>query len=115
MVIKTKHLIIFGIGLIILTILVSILTNRIGTSYINDPYKYKIDSLNIELNHIKNRQNILNTQIQKYRDSIDLSNQRIDSLGRELKSTQKYYGKKIKDLSGYSSAELHKFLTERYN
>jgi predicted nucleic acid-binding Zn-ribbon protein len=90
--------------------------NRIGTPvYINDPYKQKIDSLNIELKYIKDRQEVFNNQIRRYKDSISLSNQRIDSLGKELKSTQKYYGKKIKDLSGYSSAELYKFFTERYN
>jgi peptidoglycan hydrolase CwlO-like protein len=116
MVINKKNIILFGIGLIIITILVSILMNRIGTHvYINDPYKQKIDSLNIELKYIRNRQEIFNNQIRRYKDSIDLSNQRIDSLGKELKSTQKYYGKKIKDLSGYSSAELYKFFTERYN
>jgi hypothetical protein len=56
MVVNKKNIILFVIGLIIITIVVSILMNRIGTPvYINDPYKQKIDSLNIELKYIKNK------------------------------------------------------------
>jgi peptidoglycan hydrolase CwlO-like protein len=113
--IDKKQLILFGIGLILIIVLVSILVNRVDTpTSPYDPYQQKIDSLNIELSHIRDRQNILSSQIMRYKDSINISNQKIDSLSKELTSTQIYYGKKIKDLSGYSSAELYKFFTERY-
>ena len=113
--IDKKQLILFGVGLILITALVSILINRVDTSVSSiDPYQQKIDSLNIELKYIRDRQTILGSQIKRYKDSINISNQRIDSLGKELISTRTYYGKKIKDLSGYNSAELSKFLTERY-
>jgi hypothetical protein len=47
---KTKHLIIFGIGLILITILVFTLSLKVNTFTSSpDPYKGKIDSLNIEL------------------------------------------------------------------
>jgi peptidoglycan hydrolase CwlO-like protein len=113
--IDKKQLILFAIGLILITVIVSILASRVDTSVSSvDPYQQKIDSLNIELKNIRNRQDILSSQIRRYKDSVNISNARIDSLGKELTSTQIYYGKKIKDLSGYSSAELYKFLTERY-
>jgi predicted nucleic acid-binding Zn-ribbon protein len=80
-----------------------------------DKHNQQIDSLNIELKHIRNKQDILGSQIRRYKDSIDVSNARIDSLSKELTSTRIYYGKKIKDISSYTSSELYKFFTERYN
>jgi predicted nucleic acid-binding Zn-ribbon protein len=80
-----------------------------------DRYNQQIDSLNIELKYIRNKQDILGSQIRRYKDSIDVSNARIDSLSKELTSTRIYYGKKIKDISNYTSPELYKFFTERYN
>jgi peptidoglycan hydrolase CwlO-like protein len=110
-----KQLILFGIGLILITILVSALFRRADTFTVPDnSYKHKIDSLNIELTHIRNKQTILGSQIKRYRDSINISNQRIDSLSEELTSTQKYYGKKIKDITSYSHSELSDFFTNRY-
>jgi hypothetical protein len=51
---KTKHLIIFGISLILITTLVFILILRVNTFVSNqDKYKEKIDSLNIELQNLK--------------------------------------------------------------
>jgi peptidoglycan hydrolase CwlO-like protein len=113
--IDKKQLIFFGIGLILITILVSILINRVDTSVSSyDPYQQKIDSLNIELSHIRTKQTILDSQIKSYKDNIDISNQKIDSLSKELTSTQKYYGKKIKDITSYSHSELSDFFTNRY-
>jgi hypothetical protein len=54
---KTKHLIIFGISLILITTLVFALILRVNTFVSNqDQYKEKIDSLNIELQNLKNQQ-----------------------------------------------------------
>jgi hypothetical protein len=64
---KTKHLIIFGISLILITTLVFILILRVNTFVSNqDKYKEKIDSLNIELQNLKNQQIILDKKIESY-------------------------------------------------
>ena len=68
-----KQLILFGIGIIIIIIMVSALSTRVDTPISYDPYGSKIDSLNIELKYIKDRQNILGSQIKRYKDSIDVS------------------------------------------
>jgi hypothetical protein len=109
-----KQLVLFGIGIILMVIIVSALSTRVDTPISYDPYRSKIDSLNIELKYIKNRQNILNSQIRRYKDSIDVSNNRIDSLGKELIKTRVYYGKKIKSIGNYTPSELSNFLTVRY-
>jgi hypothetical protein len=109
-----KQLILFGIGIIIIIIMVSALSTRVDTPISYDPYRSKIDSLNIELKYIKDRQNILGSQIKRYKDSIDVSNNKIDSLGKELIKTRIYYGKKIKDIGGYTPSELSNFFSNRY-
>jgi methyl coenzyme M reductase subunit C-like uncharacterized protein (methanogenesis marker protein 7) len=109
-----KQLILFGIGIIIMMVIVSTLSTRVDTPISYDPYRSKIDSLNIELKYIKYRQNILDVQIKKYKDSIDISNDKIDSLGKELIKTRIYYGKKIKDIGNYTPSELSNFFTTRY-
>lgn len=113
-IVDKKQLILFGIGLILITILVSVLFRRTDTSYVDSTYQRKIDSLNIELKYIRDRQTILGSQIKRYRDSIAVSNQRIDSLGKELISTREYYGKKIKDIGKYNANELSDFFSKRY-
>ena len=109
-----KQLVLFGIGIIMIIIIVSALSTRVDTPISYDPYRSRIDSLNIELKYIKNRQNILGSQIKRYRDSIDVSNNRIDSLGKELIKTRIYYGKKIKDIGSYTPSELSNFFAIRY-
>jgi peptidoglycan hydrolase CwlO-like protein len=112
---KTKHLIIFGIGLILITILVFTLILKVNTFTSSpDPYKGKIDSLNIELENLKNQQIHLNNKVDSYNDSITLSNKRIDSLKLDLTKTQKYYGDKIKNLSNHTPSQLESFFTNRH-
>ena len=82
---KTKHLIIFGISLILITTLVFALILRVNTFVSNqDQYKEKIDSLNIELQNLKNQQIILDKKIESYNIFIELSDKRIDSLKNDL-------------------------------
>jgi len=109
-----KQLILFGIGIIMIIIIVSTLSTRVDTPISYDSYKSEIDSLNTKLKNIKDRQNILDNQIKTYKDSINISNNRIDSLGKELIKTRIYYGKKIKDIGIYTPSELSNFFTIRY-
>jgi peptidoglycan hydrolase CwlO-like protein len=112
---KTKHLIIFGISLILITTLVFALILRVNTFVSNqDQYKEKIDSLNIELQNLKAQQIILDKKIESYNIFIELSNKRIDSLKNDLSKTKKYYGDKIKNIPNYTSPQLESFFTNRY-
>ena len=87
---KTKHLITFGISLILITTLVFALILRVNTFVSNqDQYKEKIDSLNIELQNLKNQQIILDKKIESYNIFIELSDKRIDSLKNDLSKTKK--------------------------
>jgi peptidoglycan hydrolase CwlO-like protein len=112
---KTKHLIIFGISLILITTLVFALILRVNTFVSNqDQYKEKIDSLNIELQNLKNQQLILDKKIESYNIFIESSNKRIDSLKIDLSKTRKYYGDKIKNIPNYTPSQLESFFTNRY-
>jgi len=112
--INKTNAILIGVGLIIIVILVSILTTRMDTLYKPDPYKSKIDSLNIELKHIRANQITLDNKIKSYKDSILKFNFKIDSLSNELTETRNYYGKKIKDITRWNYTELNQFFTNRY-
>jgi peptidoglycan hydrolase CwlO-like protein len=112
--INKTNAILIGVGLIIIVILVSILTTWMDTLYKPDPYKSKIDSLNIELKYIRNNQIALDNKIKSYKDSILKFDRRIDSLNIELTETRNYYGKKIKDITSWNHTELNQFFTDRY-
>ena len=112
---KTKHLITFGISLILITTLVFALILRVNNFFSNqDQYKEKIDSLNIELQNLQTQQLILDKKIESYNSLIESSNKRIDSLKNDLSKTKKYYGDKIKNIPNYTSPQLESFFTNRY-
>lgn len=92
----------------------SVLTNRSDISLPTNSYDSKIDSLNIELKHIKKDQLILDKKISSYRDSIFIYDSKIDSLSKEITKTRIYYGKKINDIRNYTPSQLDNFFTDRY-
>jgi peptidoglycan hydrolase CwlO-like protein len=112
--VTTKQLILFGIAIITTIIIVSALMNRADTSSTSDHNKSKIDSLNIELKYVRQRQNILDGKIKSYNSDLQLFDHKLDSLNQKLTETRTYYGKKIKDITSYGSTELNEFFSNRY-
>lgn len=109
-----QSLILIGIIVLLIIGLVFVFIKEPNTTSVVDPYKSKIDSLNIELKYIKQRQLELDNKIKSYKDSLLFFDNKIDSINNRLTETRNYYGKKIKDIAGYNSAELTEFFSKRY-
>jgi cell division protein FtsB len=111
---KTKLILLGIIGILIVGLAFS-LYDRENALYTVDRYQKQIDSLDIKLGSLQQEQTHLNTQIQKYKDSLIVYNHKIDSIKINIEKIRKYYGDKIQNISNSSPTELYDFLTNRYN
>tara|TARA_R110000823_G_scaffold304926_2_gene426731 strand:+ start:312 stop:692 length:381 start_codon:yes stop_codon:yes gene_type:complete len=111
---KTKLILLGIIGILIVGLAFS-LYDRENALYTVDRYQKQIDSLDIELGSLQQEQTNLNTQIQKYKDSLVVYDHKIDSININIEKIQNYYGDKIQNISNSSPTELYDFLTNRYN
>lgn len=109
-----QQFVLIGIIILLITGLVFVFLQKPNTIFVSDPYKFRIDSLNVELKNIKQHQLELDNQIKSYKDSLIFFDHKIDSINNRLTETRNYYGKKIRDIAGYNSTELYEFFSERY-
>lgn len=105
--------------LIIIALLIAVLIITSGKKEPEvDPYaseKRVIDSLsvliaNLDKEHVK-QDSIINS----YKIKIESLEYKVDSTKNKITEIRNYYGKKIKDISNYTNAELDSFFTERYS
>jgi len=76
--------------------------------------KQKIDSLNIVILGLEDKQLELNRSIVYQQNEIIVLNKQIDSTNIEIVKVKEHYGKKIKNITTYTPTQLDKFFTERY-
>jgi len=104
------------IGVVSLTLLLYFIFVKVTPTQIGDytKQKQKIDSLNVVITGLENKQIELNRSIFSQQLEIDILNREIDSTNKEIVKVRKYYAKKIKDITTYTPTQLDNFFTERY-
>jgi peptidoglycan hydrolase CwlO-like protein len=104
------------ISVVSLTLLLYFIFVKVTPTQVGDytKQKQKIDSLNVVITGLENKQIELNRSIFSQQLEIDILNREIDSTNKEIVKVRKYYAKKIKDITTYTPTQLDNFFTERY-
>lgn len=112
----TKTNLVLGIVIVFLIGYILIVRNFSKPTADDSKYKYmqQIDSLNNAIIGYRNKQLELDTKIANYQLDIRRLDFQIDSANNKIIEIRNYYGKRIKDVSRYSTSELDDFFSKRY-
>jgi septal ring factor EnvC (AmiA/AmiB activator) len=110
---KLPYLILAGI--IFLVLLYLAFVNKSTPKVDNyEIQKKEIDSLTLVIKTLNTEQEVLSDRVKYQEHALDSIKKELTSTEKELNKTRKYYGDKIKNLNNSSPSELNDFFSDRY-